>query len=90
MDITLAKYAVIVTIYFNPLNAELNPICYLLALLGGATIVVVSRLRVNGNFFALVSYRLLFHICSWFLLILLTKITGFSVEHSAPHQLTVK
>src|SRR5215510_10197389 len=30
-----------------PLNAELNPTCHLLALLGGATIVVVSRLRVN-------------------------------------------
>ena len=34
---------------FNPLNAELNPICHLLALLGGATIVVVSRLRVNND-----------------------------------------
>ena len=34
---------------FNPLNAELNPICHLLALLGGATIVVVSRLRVNNK-----------------------------------------
>jgi len=33
----------------NPLNAELNPICRLLALLGGATIVVVSRLRVNRS-----------------------------------------
>jgi hypothetical protein len=32
---------------FNPLNAELNRICHLLALLGGSTIVVVSRLRVN-------------------------------------------
>jgi hypothetical protein len=31
----------------NPLNAELNPICHLLALLGGATIVVVSRIRVK-------------------------------------------
>ena len=31
----------------NPLNAELNPICHLLALLGGTTIVVVSRLRVK-------------------------------------------
>ena len=31
----------------NPLNAELNPICHLLALLGGATIVVVSILRVK-------------------------------------------
>ena len=35
--------------WINPLNAELNPICHLLALLGGATIVVVSRLRVNGG-----------------------------------------
>ena len=33
--------------HINPLNAELNPICHLLALLGGATIVVVSRLRVK-------------------------------------------
>jgi hypothetical protein len=31
----------------NPLNAELNPICHLLSLLGDATIVIVSRLRVN-------------------------------------------
>jgi hypothetical protein len=30
-----------------PLNTELNPICHLLALLGSATIVVVSRLRVK-------------------------------------------
>ena len=33
----------------NPLKAELNPICHLLALLGGATIVVVSRLRVKRS-----------------------------------------
>jgi hypothetical protein len=31
----------------NPLNAELNPICHLLALLRGATIVDTSRLRVK-------------------------------------------
>jgi hypothetical protein len=35
----------------NTLNAELNPICHLLTLLGGATIVVVSRLRVKCDFF---------------------------------------
>jgi hypothetical protein len=33
----------------NPLNAEINPICHLLALLGGATIVNVSRLRVKSS-----------------------------------------
>src|SRR5215510_13881867 len=35
--------------FVDPLNAELNPICHLLALLGGATIVVVSRLRVKEH-----------------------------------------
>jgi AmiR/NasT family two-component response regulator len=33
----------------NPLNAELNPICHLLALIGGATTVVVRRLRVKDR-----------------------------------------
>jgi len=32
---------------FNPLNAELNPICHLLALLGAHHILHVSRRRVN-------------------------------------------
>jgi len=31
----------------NPLNAELNPICYLLALLGAHHIVNVSSIRVK-------------------------------------------
>jgi hypothetical protein len=32
----------------NPLNAELNPICHLLALLGAHHILHVSRIRVNS------------------------------------------
>jgi len=32
---------------FNPLNADLNPICQLLALLGAHLIFHVSELRVN-------------------------------------------
>jgi hypothetical protein len=35
-------------IYINPLNAQLNPICHLLALLGAHHIFHVSRIRVNG------------------------------------------
>jgi len=31
----------------NPLNAELNPICHFLALLGAHHILHVSRIRVN-------------------------------------------
>jgi hypothetical protein len=37
--------------YINPLNAELNPIYHLLALLGAHHILHISRIRVN------VSYR---------------------------------
>ena len=36
-----------VRICVNPLNAELNPICYLLALLGAHHILHVSRVRVK-------------------------------------------
>jgi len=32
---------------FNPLNAELNPICHLLALLGTHHILHVNRIRVK-------------------------------------------
>jgi len=32
---------------FNPLNAELNPICHLLALLGVHPILHISRIRVK-------------------------------------------
>jgi hypothetical protein len=36
-----------VTSIFNPLNAELKPICHLLALLGTHHILHISRIRVN-------------------------------------------
>ena len=42
------------TSQFNPLNAELNPICYLLALLGAHHFLHVSRIRVK-----LLTFRLL-------------------------------
>jgi len=40
--------------YINPLNPELNPICYLLALLGAHHFLHVSRIRVK-----LLTFRLL-------------------------------
>jgi len=41
----------------NPLNAELNPICYLLALLGAHHFLHVSRIRVKSlTFRLLMSY----------------------------------
>jgi len=42
---------------FNPLNPELNPICYLLALLGAHHFLHVSRIRVKLlTFTLLMSY----------------------------------
>ena len=41
---------------FNPLNAELNPICYLLALLGAHHFLHVSRIRVKSLTLRLLSY----------------------------------
>jgi hypothetical protein len=35
--------------YFNPVNAELNPICHLLALLGAHHILHISRIRVKKD-----------------------------------------
>ena len=46
--------AVIIIININPLKPELNPICYLLALLGTHHFLHVSRIRVK-----LLTFRLL-------------------------------
>ena len=43
--------------HFNPLNPELNPICYLLALLGAHHFLHVTRIRVKSlTFRLLMSY----------------------------------
>jgi len=36
--------------FINPLNAELNPTCHLLALLGAHHIFHVNRIRVKNSF----------------------------------------
>src|SRR5215510_15584549 len=48
-----------------PLNAELNPICHFLALLGGSTIVVVSRLRVKGLIWAPFLIQIILEVLVW-------------------------
>jgi len=40
-------------IFINPLNAELNPICHLLALLGAHHILHVSGIRVKDKLYRL-------------------------------------
>ena len=49
------------TTSFNPLNPELNPICYLLALLGAHHFLHVSRIRVK----LLTFRRLMSYIYVW-------------------------
>ena len=48
---SLGLYMNQVMLNFNPLNAELNPICHLLALLGAHHILHVSRIRVKNRAF---------------------------------------
>ena len=51
---------------FNPLNPELNPICYLLALLGAHHFLYVSRIRVKLlTFRLLMSYIYIWSTNSW-------------------------
>jgi len=47
--IVYIMYIYIMYMYINPLNAELNPICYLLALLGAHHFLHVSRIRVKDT-----------------------------------------
>jgi len=47
MSVAMSSTRQIICYNFNPLNAELNPICHLLALLGAHHIFHVSGLRVN-------------------------------------------
>jgi hypothetical protein len=42
-------YMIVFSAQINPLNAELNAICHLLALLGAHYILHVSRVRVNDG-----------------------------------------
>ena len=41
------KYTIKLELTIDPLNSELNPICYLLALLGAHHFLHVSRIRVK-------------------------------------------
>jgi hypothetical protein len=41
---------------FNPLNAELNPVCHLLALLGAHPILHISKIRVKPLSVQIVSF----------------------------------
>ena len=47
-------------IFINPLHAELNPICHLLALVGAHHIVHVGRVRVNPDQYMGVGVQLYF------------------------------
>ena len=53
MWLTYCFYKVMFLTVVNPLNAELNPICHLLALFGAHHILHVSRIRVNLPLFIL-------------------------------------
>ena len=61
------------TLKFNALNPELNPICYLLALLGAPHFLHVSRIRVKS-----LTIRLLMYI---YIYIYIYDISNLRVKH---------
>jgi len=59
---------------FNPLNAKLNPICHLLALLGAHPILHVSRIRVKLRFSSILYSLQIGHTLSRYFLWLSTDV----------------
>jgi len=59
----------------NPLNAELNPICYLLALLGAHRILHFSRIRVKDVITGF------FQVLMWILAMLCGMVLGKLLIH---------
>jgi hypothetical protein len=47
----LSQAKTVACVVFNPLNAKLNSICHLLALLRAYPILHISRIRVNQNWY---------------------------------------
>ena len=50
-------YVLCFVLLLNPLKPELNPICYLLALLGAHHFLHVSRIKVNNLALILLTWR---------------------------------
>jgi len=51
------------TCVLNPINAELNPICYLLAVLGAHHFLHVSRIRVKSLTLKLLMSYIYIYVC---------------------------
>ena len=67
---------------FNPLNAELNPICHLLALLGVHHFFHVSRIRVKS-----LNLRLLMSYIYIYIYIYIAPILDVSRSHTTTHHI---
>ena len=63
--IAFLQEAFVRSIIINPLNPELNPICYLLALLGAHHFLHVSRIRVKLLTFRLLMSYIYIYIYIW-------------------------
>jgi hypothetical protein len=79
--------------HINPLNAELNRVCHLLALLGAHHILHVSRIRVN-TFKSSAEVSVLFHQMKTdyllvFFYILMSKLPNFEPNFSAMVALSI-
>ena len=76
----------------NHLNAELNPICHLLALLGAHHILHVGRIRVNASgasIFSVILYTIIYTILYTILCTILYTIL-YTIIYTIPHIQTLR
>ena len=72
---------------FNPLNAEFNPICYLLALLGAHHFLHVSRIRVKSLILRLLMLYIYMYIYIYiYIYIYGAPILDVSRSHTTTHR----
>jgi hypothetical protein len=76
-------------ITINPLNAELNHICHLLALLGGHHILHISRIRVNNYICLMVSFLSTERSTSWYEIKHFLKLGNLPIIDDFPYTYSV-
>jgi len=66
LSVSVALFVYLITcVGVNPLNPELNPICYLLALLGANHFLHVSRIKVKSLILRLLMSYIYIYVYIW-------------------------
>ena len=70
---------------FNPLNAKLNPICHLLALLEARHILYVSRIRVKEDIYIYIYIYIYINVCISLINIVVARSESYKLKRVSLH-----